>query len=159
MKRPLDELEQIRQNAEGDANEVDRFTRLLRDGSGGIYIRGVTIGSPLAAVPMDALTSYIEEFVGDAIRCDPRSNPLLRSLAEQLVLAHHTIGRLQCEAMESKDPETRRVNMQLAISLLGELRRLSKEICERVASSKGHGLQVAAVDEPKEKAGGRQRTA
>lgn len=157
---PRQELDNIRRAAEGDQAEVDRFRRLLRDDSGGVYLRGISLGTPLAAAPMESIKEYIHEFVSDAIGCDPSNDPLLRTLAEQVILAHHTVGRLQCEALESKDAEERRVNLQLAISLTGELRRLTKELVERIEGMGRRNLRVAELaDADLKKEGGRKRTA
>lgn len=154
-----EELDNIRKAAEGDQSEIDRFRRLLRDDSGGVYLRGISLGTPLAAVPMESIREYIREFVGDAIGSDPKCDPLLRTLAEQVILAHHMIGRLHCEALEAKDSETRRTNVQLATALTGELRRLTKDLVERAEKSGGRKLKVAATVDDEEKRGPNKRSA
>lgn len=155
-RHPGTEADEVRREAEQSEEAIQNFADRLRDGSGGLYLRGISIGSALAAAPIESIDKYVQEFLEDTIGCSPKHEPLLRTLAEQVILAHHTIGRLQCEALASKDTEARRANMQLAISLTGELRRLTKDLAERAELSRnGKGLQVVSESE---KMGGQKRT-
>ncbi len=155
-----EELEDIRRDAEEDQDQIDWFRDLLRDSSGSVYLRGISQNTPFAAAPMESIQDYIQEFVVDAIGCDPSSDPLLRSLAEQVVLAYHTVGRLYNEAFEAQDPEYRRMNLQMAITLTGEFRRLTKDLIDRCENAGGRKLQVAELEETdSKKTRGRKQTA
>ena len=151
------ELDDIKKEAESCPQRKARLANLLRDDSGAMYLKGISIGTQNMAVPMESMQSYVREFVEDAIGCDPAQNPLLRTLAEQVVLLHHMISRLHCDAVCKDDLEHRRINTQLASTLTGELRRLTKELREQAAlSSTGPSPKVKIFGEKRE--GGKKRT-
>ena len=151
------QLDDIQKGAESCPESKVRLAKLLRDDSGAMYLKAISLGTQNMAVPLESMQSYVKEFVEDAIGRDPAQSPLLRTLAEQVVLLHHTISRLHCEAVSKDDLDHRRTNIQLASTLTGELRRLTKELREQVAmSSTGPSPKVKIFDEKRE--GGKKRT-
>lgn len=76
----------------------------------------------------------------DATGSDCAKHPILRTLIEQLLLLHQTIGRLHGDAINATEIEHRRINLQLAAQLTGELRRLADEIDKMVQSRRSERL-------------------
>ena len=88
----------------------------------------------------------------DATGSDCAKHPILRTLIEQLLLLHQTIGRLHGDAINAADVEQRRVNLQLAANLTGELRRLAEEVEKMVQSRRSERLPFSTTKA--EKSGG-----
>ena len=145
------ELDDIRTHAEADPSAIDGFAKLVREQLCAMYLSGVGVSSPLAAVPIEALQRYVEQFVVDQVGDDCSDDPILKTLIEQLILAHQMIGRLYADAISATSIESRRTNVQLATSLAGELRRLSIEIREQSGRRNARPLAVAQVDDGKKR--------
>jgi hypothetical protein len=142
----LEELEQIRTDAAKDPEEVEKYKDVIKDKAFSMHLFGISMGTPLAAVPIESMQQYLEDFIDELVGEKANLGPLDRLMVEQILLAHHLTGRLQCEALEG-DLETRRTNIQLAITLMGEMRRHVKDIKESVGSS--HSNRVSRTSEKK----------
>ncbi len=119
-----------------------------------LYLHGISHGSTLGEMPLESLKRYVQSYVRDA--CGQKeANPILRTLAEQFILTHHMIGRLHCDGVASEKLEARRLNIQLAISLTGELRRLGAEIHQQLQCSQQKPFAIAGFSSA-EKPGGRK---
>lgn len=81
----------------------------------------------------------------DQVGDDCAHDPVLKSLIEQLILAQQMIGRLYADAIAAASIDARRINVQLATTLTGELRRLSAEICEQTARHHARPVSTASV--------------
>lgn len=133
----MQEIEHERERAFGDPEAIERIAKLIQNDSAALYLSGIAEDSPLAAAPIESLQMYLNAFLDEFLGQEGRRDPLLMTMAEQIILSKHVIARLYCEGLHEKDPEARRVNIQLATSLTGELRRLIKEtdtLKERFAS-------------------------
>ena len=152
-----EELDEIRESAGSDPAAIDLFAQLVRDQMCAMYLSGMGVSSPLAAVPIAALQRYVEHFVLDQVGDDCSGDPILKTLIEQLILAHQMIGRLYADAISATSIEARRVNVQLATSLAGELRRLSIEIREQSTRHHSDPLAIATVSAAKKRQGGKNK--
>lgn len=121
------------------------------------YVFAIQRNGVMADIPLTACRKYVDDYVLDATGGDCTKQPILRTLIEQLLLLHQTIGRLHGDAINASEIEHRRINLQLATQLTGELRRLAEEIDKTVQSRRSERLPF-----PTEKAGksrgGRKQT-
>lgn len=131
-----------------DPEVINRSAQVLRWDLFPAYIWGIQRDAGLAEISIEAVRKYVDDYVLDATGSDCRSQPLLRSLLEQSLLLHQTIGRLHGDGLKAATIEDRRQNLQLAASLIGELRRLAQEIDRFVQSRR-----KAAVPFPEAKKG------
>lgn len=89
----------------------------------------------LSDMPLDAFVQFAESAVAD-ICGDAYQDRMLRYLVQQFLIGHYTVLRLHAEGAGCIDPELRRANHGTATKLATELRRLSREIDDRVRSSR-----------------------
>lgn len=122
------------------SNNIEHYADLLRHDSYPMYLWGINRGLPLGDAPIPSFRKYVDDFTHDVF--GESHDPLVRILVEQLLLSHHVIGRLSCDAVDkSSDLEVRRINLQLVTSLMGESRRQAKELLQVRKTVKGNAPQ------------------
>lgn len=95
----------------------------------------------LSDAPVEAFVQFAESAVAD-ICGDAYQDRMLRYLVQQFLIGHYTVLRLHAEGAGCTDPDLRRANHGTATKLATELRRLSREIDDRVRSSQ-HSTRTA----------------
>lgn len=131
------------------AQVVAQYAQLVRRDMYPAYICGVQQNGIMADVPLASWRKYIEDYVFDATGSDCKNQPILRTLIEQLLLLNHTIGRLHGDAINASEIEHRRINLQLAVQLTGEQRRLAEEISRMIESGRSKRLPFPAAKSEK----------
>src|SRR4051794_39793336 len=99
----------------------DLQARQLRETATSCYLYGASAGV-FPAVEAAAYTAYLEQLLRDA--GDP-SDPIERMLVEQLVQAHHAVGRLYFRASNSETVDAAGVYLAAAARLMNEFRKTS----------------------------------
>lgn len=91
----------------------------LRETSGSAYLY-CTMSRVFREVGPEAYKTYLLKVLEDAGK---PTDPIEQMLVEQIVLAHHSIGRLHVKAATTDDLEAARVYLGSAALLTGEFRR------------------------------------
>ena len=89
----------------------------------------------LSDAPLEAFEQYADSAVVD-ICGDAYGDRMLRYLVQQFLIGHYTVLRLHAEGAGCTDPELRRANHGTATKLATELRRLSREIDDRICKAR-----------------------
>ena len=152
-KSALEKLAEQRETAENDPDAIAKLAKVIRSDAFPMYMFGALGNTPLAATPLESYRLFVDNYVRDVCGDDCTSNPLLRMLVEQSLLAHHTIARLHYEAAGVLDSETRRVNHGLATTLTGELRRLVGQVMPLIKEHRSNSDAGAGSSTAKQKKG------
>jgi len=89
----------------------------------------------LSDAPLEAFEEYARSAITD-ICGDAYPDRMLRYLVQQFLIGHYTVLRLHAEGAGCTDPDLRRANHGTATKLSTELRRLSREIDDRLRSNR-----------------------
>ena len=127
LKACKEQLDSIRQTAEQSPDHEQKLADFVTNQSAGMYLTGSNQGSPLRCLTPNAFQIYFdglyEQLGGPECR-----DPLHRLMVEQLVIAHHTIGRLMMSASTCTDAEMLRTQCTLATQLMSEFRRMVQAV-------------------------------
>src|SRR5262245_29994758 len=92
----------------------------LRHRTAACYLFGLVAPAISAHISPGAHIEYVDELLEAA--GDPQ-DPLERMMLEQVLMAHHAIGRLHLQAAQTIKPEVAKVYLDGVARLLGEFRR------------------------------------
>jgi len=90
----------------------------LRHVAGAAYLRSSMAGT--FTLDGDAFKAYRDDLMRDA---GNPADPIEVMLIEQLMMAHHNVGRLHMQAAAARDPEEARACNAAAVRLMAEFRR------------------------------------
>ena len=106
-------------------------TSLSLDRAFAVYLLAAQGRGALSDIPLAELEAYAEKALRDICGMGYEDR-MLRFLAEQFLIGHYTVLRLHAEGAGCMHPDLRRANHVTATKLSTELRRLSREISERI---------------------------
>jgi hypothetical protein len=111
--------------AEANPTADDQHRRIIAGLAGNLrHVSGAAYlyGSMAKTLPLDteAFRAYRDNLMKDA---GNPADPIETMLVEQLMLAHHNVGRLHIQAAAARDPEEARVCNASAVRLMAEFRR------------------------------------
>jgi hypothetical protein len=107
---------------------------VLSKQSAAIYLSASMQCSPLSVFTIESHHQYFESFLKDLVPEFEmtRVDPILRLQVEQVLFAHHNIGRLYADAAIAKDLEVRKALVSVAAQLIAEFRRLSAAVRQEI---------------------------
>lgn len=122
-----EQLAAIRQAAEQDPDCEQALADFVMNQSAGMYLAGSNQSSPLRCLTPKAFQKYFDELYAE-IGCPEAKDPLHRLMVEQLVIAHHVIGRLVMNTANCQEIELLRTQCTLAVQLMSEFRRMAQAV-------------------------------
>ena len=128
MAKELEEqFQSIRDAAEKDPAIEDQLVDFLTNKSAGMYLTGANQSSPLRMMTPAAFQKYFDNLYAELGGPDSR-DPLHRMMVEQLVMAHHAIGRLIMNSSNCHDTDLLRTQCTLSVQLMAEFRRITQAV-------------------------------
>jgi hypothetical protein len=106
--------------AEDESETVRKQAYILREETAAIYLSGSNGPLFQGQIQPLAFNSYVHQLLHDA--GDPK-DPIERMLVEELVLAHHTIGRFHVLSADAQGATEACLYQAAAVRLLGEFRK------------------------------------
>lgn len=122
------QVDDIRAQYEESTEAIAKMAQTIDERSCAFYLFGASQSSPLRMAPLSSFELYFEEKRRLICGEENADDPILRMLAEQLILTHHSIGRLHLDGSQATEVEAIRVRYSLAALLIGEFRRLAAQI-------------------------------